>query len=95
MQFLALLRRRTEAFGDADFTPLLDAEAEEARRLYGDGIVRNIWGRGDVPGAVIALEAESEDAARTALRRLPFYRADMLELTLVPLAPYRGFLPKT
>ncbi len=95
MQFLALLRRRTEAFSDADFAPLMDAEAEEARRLYGDGIVRNIWGRGDFPGAVIQLEADSEEAARTALRRLPLYRAEMLELTLIPLAPYRGFLPKS
>ena len=89
------MRRRTETFSDADIASLLDPEAEEVRRLYRDQIVRTIWGRGDVPGAVLYLETESEDAARAALGRLPLFAAGMLELTLIPLAPYRGFLPNT
>jgi hypothetical protein len=93
-QFIALCARDTVRFTDQDFAPLLEPEAERLRELYGAGIVRAAWGRGDVPGAVLLVEAESREAAKAALDSLPLAQKGMLQVTLVPLAPYRGFLPR-
>jgi uncharacterized protein YciI len=92
-QFIALCARDT-SFSDQDFAPLLEPEAERARALYGAGTFRAVWGRGDVPGAVILLEAETAEAAQAALASLPLVEKGMLEATLVPVGPYRGFLPR-
>jgi muconolactone delta-isomerase len=95
MQFLSLSRRRTDAFPPEAFTPELAArETQRVRELYAAGLLRQIWGRGDMPGAAIVWEAASEGEVRAALDSLPINRAGMLEiLFLVPLAPYRGFCP--
>jgi muconolactone delta-isomerase len=95
MQFLAQLRRRTEAFDTAAFDALADAEAERMRRMYADGQVRQVWSRGDVPGALAVIEAADTDAARAAAASLPFCQAGMLDVEqVIPLLPYRGFAPR-
>lgn len=95
MEFLTISRRRTEAFSQEEFEKYLDAEAEEARRLYSEGIVRRIWSRLDVPGAIMLVEAESEQTASAALQRLPLVAKGMLEAQIVPLKGYRGFGPRS
>ena len=80
MQFLAISRMRTDLFSDADFGPLLEDEAQRARTLYIEGMVRQIWHRGDERGACSLLEADSEGAAREIIGSLPLVRAGMLEL---------------
>lgn len=94
MQFFAVLRRRTEAFSDAEFAERLEAEAECVRSLYARGVVRGAWSREDVPGAVLLLEAPSAQAAREALESLPLLRGGMLELQFLPVRGYRGFGPR-
>lgn len=95
MQFFTISRRRTEAFADADFAPYLDEEAERARALYAEGFARQIWHRGDLPGACFLVEAASEDEVRAKLATLPLVEAGMLEIVaVVPLKPYRGFGPR-
>lgn len=93
MQFLSLSRRRTDAFPPEAFTPELNAqETARVKELYAAGILRQVWSRGDVPGASILWEAESENAVRAALDSLPLFKAGMLEImALVPLKPYPGF----
>lgn len=95
-QFIAALRRNLERFSADDFTPeLLEAEAERARELYADGIFRQVWGRGDHPGAVVLIEAGTLDEASAVLASLPLAVREMLSLdVLVPLTPYRGFGPR-
>ena len=94
MQFLAAVRRRTEAFAPERFTELLDAEALRVRELYAAGIIREIFSRGDLVGAVVRLEVADEAEARATLATLPFFAGNMLELQLlVPLLPYRAFVP--
>jgi len=96
MQFLTLSRRRTDAFPPEAFTPeLLAHEGARVRELYASGILRQIWLRGDTPGASILWEADSESDVRMALDTLPIFKAGMLEiLALVPLKPYPGFGPQ-
>jgi muconolactone delta-isomerase len=95
MQFAVLTRRKIDQFTDAQFAPMLDAEAEHAREFYADGFIRQIWSRGDMPGAFMMVEAENEAEARNNLATLPLYQASMLEIAaVVPLKPYRAFCPK-
>jgi muconolactone delta-isomerase len=96
MQFLSVSRRRTDAFPADAFTPeLAGRESQRARELYASGILRQIWKRGDMPGAVILWEAPSEAEVRAAIASLPIFQAGMLEVVLVtPLEPYPGFGPK-
>lgn len=95
MQFMTVLRRRTEAFSDSDFEPVLEPEAEAVRRLYSQGVVRSIWSREDKPGAVVLLEAASLDEARSIIAGFPLAQREMLEVEqLIPLRGYRGFGPR-
>lgn len=94
MQFVVLTRRRTEVFRDADYTPeRLTAETAAVRQLYAEGVVRQIWHRGDIGGACLLLEVASEADARERLGKLPLFAAGMQEaVCVVPLNPYRGFV---
>jgi uncharacterized protein YciI len=94
MQILAVCRRRTESFSQEEFAALLDAEAEGVRKLYAEGVVRAAWGRDDVLGACLLLEAESLEAATAAMAALPLYSRGMLDAQLIPLRGYRGFGPR-
>jgi muconolactone delta-isomerase len=95
MQFLTLSRRRTDAFPPEAFTPDLNArEGQRVRELYAAGVLRQVWRRGDMPGAAILWEAASEAEVREALGSLPIFKAGMLEVAaVVPLEPYPGFGP--
>jgi hypothetical protein len=96
MQFMVLTRRRTEFFSEADYTAeRLEAEAEGVRRLFIEGVVRQIWNRGDGGGACLLMEAASGEEIATALDALPLFAAGMQEtVSIVPLKPYRGFGPR-
>ena len=95
MQFLTLSRRRTDVFPPEAFTPeLMARESQRVRELYSSGLLRQIWRRGDIPGAAILWEAASDSEVRAALDSLPIFQAGMLEiLALVPLQSYPGFGP--
>lgn len=93
MQFLVLSRRRVEQFADADFEAVLPAETDRVRELYADGVVRQIWLRGDLAGAAFTVEADDEDAARAVVDGLPMAASGLSEFTVIPLRPYRGFAP--
>lgn len=94
MQFLTISRRRTEAFSDEAFTARVEAEFQQARTLYTEGFIRQLWQRGDLRGACILIEAESEDQVRERLNTLPLYAEGMVEFSVIPLRPYDGFSPR-
>ena len=93
MQFLSLSRRRTDAFPPEAFTSELAAhEAQRVKELYAAGTLRQVWLRGDTPGASILWEAAAEAEVREAIASLPIFKAGMLEIVaLVPLHPYPAF----
>jgi muconolactone delta-isomerase len=95
MQFLTLSRRRTDAFPPEAFTAgLIAQEAQRVKEMYATGLLRQIWKRGDTPGAAIIWEAASESEVRDAVASLPIFKAGMLELSaILPLEPYAGFGP--
>lgn len=96
VQIFAIVRRKTEAFSDEEFAPLLEPEAQAVRALYAQGTVRSIWSREDALGAVVLLETESLDRAREIVDTFPLMQRSMLVLEqLIPLKGYRGFGPRT
>jgi muconolactone delta-isomerase len=95
MQFLSFSRRLVDQFPPEAFTPeLMRVESARVRELYASGILRQIWKRGDIPGASILWEAATEAEVRAAIGSLPIFQAGMLEIVaLIPLEPYPGFGP--
>jgi muconolactone delta-isomerase len=95
MQFASFSRRLVDKFPPEAFTPeLVAGESSRVRELYASGVLRQIWKRGDVPGACILWEAGSEAEVRAAIESLPLFQAGLLEVTaVIPLQPYPGFGP--
>ncbi|KAA0693772.1 hypothetical protein DTW90_25730 [Neorhizobium sp. P12A] len=93
MQYLVISRRITERFSEADFAPLVPHEGARARQLYAAGFTRQIWHRGDQPGACQIVEADSIEGVRANLATLPLAAAGMIEFDIIPLMPYAGFNP--
>jgi muconolactone delta-isomerase len=95
MQFLSLSRRRTDEFPPEAFTPeLIAGEGQRVKELYADGRLRQVWKRGDTPGAAIVWEAQDEAEVRAACASFPLFKAGLLEIVaVVPLEPYAGFGP--
>ena len=95
MQFISLSRRLVDKFPAEVFTPeLMARETARVRELYTAGTLRQIWKRGDIPGASILWEAASEADVRAAIDSLPIFQAGLLEIVaLIPLEPYPGFGP--
>ena len=95
MQFFALFRRNSEKFSDADVAPRLPEEAQRRRALYAEGLVRQVWNRGDMPGSAMMFEAASDAEVRSQVGSLPLVQAGMMEVVaIVPLNPYPGFGPR-
>jgi muconolactone delta-isomerase len=93
MQFMVLSSRHTEQYQQADFDAAIPAETQRVRQLYADGVLRQIWLRGDIPGACFLIEAPDEHTARSTVSTLPMARSGLSEFTVIPLRPYGGFGP--
>jgi|SRR5579863_2872098 len=95
MEFMAIMRRRTESFSDDEIERYLEDEAEAVRTMHIEGTLRTIWSRGDALGAVLILEAASIGDAQALIDSLPLMGRGMLDQQmLVPLRGYRGFGPR-
>jgi muconolactone delta-isomerase len=92
MQFLTISRLLPGVSGDS-LAFLGKQESQRARTLYVEGHLRQIWYRDDTSGACLLWEADSEDQVRNMLATLPFAKAGLLEITIIPLRPYAGFGP--
>jgi hypothetical protein len=90
MKILALERDKPGAT-DADFAPHLKAEAARVWELYQLGVVRESYFHRDEQTAVLMVEAESVDAARSILDTLPLVRSGLISFEFIPLVPYSGF----
>jgi len=96
MQVLTMTRRKMELFPAEQWTPeLLERESQRVRALYAAGVLRAIWRRKDMPGAVMLLEVADEHEARATVATLPLAELGMLEFVVVTgLEPYGGFAPR-
>jgi hypothetical protein len=96
MQFMAMFTfhpGKAETPAPAD---LREAEFEMVHGLYMDGLVQQIWLRGDGAGACMIVEAPSTDEVASKLNALPEVGAGFLRPpVIVPLMPYWGFAPRS
>ena len=92
MQFLTL-SRRTEGV-EAPDNELVEAEVQRARVLHAEGYMRQLWHRADGPGACVLWEVEDEGRLWELLKSLPFLRAGVVEVSVIPLRPWAGFGPE-
>jgi hypothetical protein len=65
----------------------MPAEVPATLQLYLDGKIEQFWFRGDLPGVVFLLEAESLDKAKEAVRGLPLAAAGLLNFEYIPVGP--------
>jgi hypothetical protein len=96
MQFMVMLTYYPEKAATPAPSDLSDAEFEKVRGLYSDGMVQQVWLRGDVRGACMIVEGPSLEQVSNSLNTLPLAQAGFLQPpTIVPLKPYSGFAPRT
>jgi hypothetical protein len=90
MKILVLARRSAEVSVD-QMRPHFKAEVEAVWDLYTRGIVREFYTRADQGGpAILTVECENVEAARQTLQGLPLVEMKMIDLDLIPLAPFNG-----
>jgi hypothetical protein len=68
-----------------DRAPYQEAETLGVRALREQGIIEQLFVRLDGSVSYVVVEAESEQAARTAFARLPFIEHGVLEIELFPV----------
>jgi hypothetical protein len=64
---------------------LLKEEMTYAWRLQKAGVIREIYGRADAPGAVIVFECGTVDEVKDYVAAFPLAKAGLLEWTFLPL----------
>ena len=80
-----------ESLTPADFHPYLIDEAAAVWELYKAGIIREIHFREDQQTAVLIMECESVDFAKSILSQLPLVQNNLITFDIIPLKPYPGF----
>lgn len=93
MQFMILFTRSPDKPMTSDLSA---AEFEAVRGLYADGLIRQIWLRGDVAGACAIVEGSSDVEVSRRVNALPLVHAGILQPPMiVALKPYAGFGPRS
>jgi hypothetical protein len=96
MQFLVVNRRNVESFSETQLAEKIPIQVRRVKELYTEDFIRQIWHRGDRPGGVMLVEADTEATARSILNTLPMVQAGMVEVAMViPLRPFAGFGPSS
>lgn len=90
MKILVLAQRHADVSLE-QLRPHFKAEVEAVWGLYTQGVIREFYTRADNGGpAILAVESESVESAKQALAELPLVKMKMLDLDLIPLAPFRN-----
>ncbi len=88
MKILAFARRHGDTPIEA-MQPHFTEEVKAIWDLYAQGVCREFYTRADQPGAAILfVEAETVESARRALAGLPLVELGMIDIELIPLAPF-------
>lgn len=91
MKLLAL-EREVPGVTDDQFTEeILQNEAAKAWELYHSGVLRELYFNAEKDQAVLILECENADEARSHLAGLPLVQAGLIDFEVIPLKPYPGF----
>jgi hypothetical protein len=90
MEVLVILTIRPDADMKA-VRELLEDEARASWEILKRGILREVKGRSDKPGAVARLEVASTGEAIGHLDALPLVKANLIEYQIIPLKYYATY----
>lgn len=76
---------------EAQCAPHLAAEARRAWELHQQGVIRELYFRGDRVAAVLVLECADVGEANRILATLPLVHAGLIGFDVIPLRAYPGF----
>ncbi len=92
MKILAIPKAVSSTSANAFDSQLIDAEVEAVLRLYQADVIREIYTRANSRGVLFILEGESSEEVSKTLNDLPAVQRGVLDIELIPLAPFQGFL---
>ena len=87
---IVIITHRSEDHGPADFEPYLLPEAKKSFEYMEDDFIRELYSRRDGQGAVVIVEAASEDEARAKCAALPLVEAGRLRCDFDPVKAFRA-----
>lgn len=73
------------------YEPHMLNEVRHGWQLYKSGVIRDIYFRQDRPGVAIFAEADSIEAAKTALAEFPLAKAGLIDWDGIPLGPFTNW----
>ncbi|QDU66742.1 YciI family protein [Engelhardtia mirabilis] len=71
--------------------PLLKQEARHAWELYKQGVIRENYLRTDKPGALIVMEVDSVEQARSITDTFPLVKAGLIEFRFIPVGAFTPY----
>jgi hypothetical protein len=87
---IVIVNHRSENHGPEDFAPYLTPEAKKAFELMEEDFIRELYSRQDGKGAVLVVEADSEEDARARMAELPLVKAGLLRCEYYPVKAFRA-----
>ena len=91
MKFFVIGKRK-ENIKPEQFAEYLDLEAELAIQLFREEFIRELYSIKGGKGACMIIEANDEDEIRLKLSKLPFVKNNYLDIDILEVKPYRGFI---
>ena len=90
MRFV-IVATRSETASPDEFTPeILQAESKTAFKLMADDFLRELYSRTDGKGAILVVEAASEDEVKEKLGTLPLAQKNLLSAEIYGIKAYRA-----
>ncbi|MTI89321.1 MAG: superoxide dismutase [Balneolaceae bacterium] len=90
MKILAI-QKEAPGLSARDFVPHLRGEASAGWALYKEGVIREMYFRGDKPEVILILECENIEEAESKLATLPLVQKELISFDLIELKPYHGY----
>ena len=91
MKFFVIGKRK-ENIKPEQFAEYLDLEAELAIQLFREEFIRELYSIKGGKGACMIVEASSEEEILKKLSDLPFVKNNYLDIDIIEVKPYRGFV---
>ena len=91
MKFFVIGKRKA-SINPEDFKKYADEEAQKAIELFKEEFIRELYSIKGGKGACMIVEAESEEEINTKLQDLPFVKNNFLDIDIMEVKPYRGFV---
>tara|TARA_X000000950_G_C13774940_1_gene602578 strand:+ start:599 stop:895 length:297 start_codon:yes stop_codon:yes gene_type:complete len=91
MKFFVIGKRR-EDINPNLFKEFMDEEAKKAMTLFKEEFIRELYSIKGGKGACMIIEASSDEEVREKLNVLPFVAKNFIDLDIIEVKPYRGFI---